>query len=79
MSGGLKMQLSNKKITRIMKKYKKDFDDLSYYDETRIKRWGRKRIDITLNNKVIEKLKFLKEKKSKPISRIIEEAVENLN
>ena len=36
---------------------------------------GRKRIDITLSKEIIKKLRELKEKTGKPISRIIEEAV----
>ena len=61
-----------------MKKYKEVFDSLAHYDETREKLWGRERIDITLNKKIIKKLKELKERTGKPVSRIIEEAVEQI-
>ena len=60
-------------IERIMKKHKKDFEDLEIYDKTRELPFQRKRIDITLSVETIKKLKKLKEKTGKPISRIIEE------
>ena len=69
------MQLIEKKIKKILKKHKKDFEDLELYDKTREISWGRERIDITLSKRIIAKLKKLKEKTGKPISRIIEEAV----
>lgn len=69
------MRLDKKKINKIMKKYKDVFDKLEHYDKTREKLWGRERIDITLNRILIKKLKEIKEKEGKPISRIIEEAV----
>ncbi len=72
------MRLNEKEIKEIMKKYKKSFEEMEHYDKTREKLWGRKRIDITINQRVLNKLKKLKEKSGKPISRIIEEAVENL-
>ena len=44
------------------------------------KSFGRKRIDITLNQRVINKLKDLKKQKTgKPISQIVEEAVQQVN
>lgn len=70
--------LSENKIKLILNKYKRDFEELELYDRTREISWGRKRIDITLNKRVIKKLKMLKEKTGKPISRIIEEAVEKI-
>jgi len=72
------MRFDNKNINRIMKKYKDVFDILEYYDKTYQKLWGRDRIDITLHRKVIKKLKDLKKKTGKPISRIIEEAVQQI-
>ncbi len=48
------------------------------YDKTGEWPIGRERIDITLDKKVIKKLKSLKEKTGKPISRIIEEAVKKI-
>jgi hypothetical protein len=72
------MQLNEQKIKYMMQKYKQEFAELEHYDLTREKLWARKRIDITLNQRVINKLKQLRLKKKKPISRIIEEAVEKL-
>jgi len=60
-------------IKKILKKYKKVFDNLENYDVTRELPFQRKRIDVTLSVKTINKLKKLKEKTGKPISRIIEE------
>ena len=60
-------------INRIMKKYKDAFEMLENYDKTRELPFKRKRIDITLSVETINKLKKLKEKTGKPISRIIEE------
>ena len=60
-------------IERIMKKHKKDFEDLEIYDKTRELPSQRKRIDITLSVETINKLKQLNKKTGKPISRIIEE------
>lgn len=67
--------LSNKKIKFILKEYKKDFEEFEIYDRTREWPIGRERIDITLDKKIIKKLKTLRDKTGKPISRIIEEAV----
>lgn len=69
------MQLSEKKIKEILKKHKQDFEDLENYDKTREWPIGRERIDITLSKRIIKKLREIKEKTGKPISRIIEEAV----
>ena len=60
-------------IKKIMEKYKEDFADLERYDQTRELPFQRKRIDLTLSVKTLKKLKGLKEKTGKPISRIIEE------
>ncbi len=72
------MLFDDKTINRIMKKYKDVFDILEHYDRTHEKLWGRDRIDITLHRKVIKKLKDLKKKTGKPLSRIIEEAVQQI-
>lgn len=69
------MQLDSKKIKKIFEKYKQSFIEMEHYDRTREKLWGRKRIDITLNQRVINRLKAIKAKTGKPISQIIEEAV----
>ena len=70
------MQLDEKTIMKILKKYKNIFYELEHYDRTREKLWARKRIDITLNQKVINRLKDLNKKTGKPISHIIEELIE---
>ena len=72
------MPLNEKKIRKILKKYENDFFEMEHYDKTREKLWGRKRIDITLYGRVIKKLKDLSKKTKKPVSRIIEEAVEKI-
>lgn len=69
------MPLSNQKIKRIFKKYEQSFIEMEHYDRTREILWGRKRIDITLQQRIIRKLKEMSEKTGKPVSRIIEEAV----
>lgn len=67
------MQSNKPKI--ILKKYKKVFEDLENYDKTSELPFQRKRLDITLSVKTINKLKKLKEETGKPISRIIEERI----
>ena len=67
------MQLSEKKINKILKENKQVFEALENYDKTKELPFQRKRIDVTLSVETIEKLKKLKEKTGKPISRIIEE------
>ncbi len=69
------MPLSEKKIREIMNQYRKEFEDLENYDLTREKSWGRARIDLTLDRKIIKKLKELSKEKKKAVSRIVEEAV----
>jgi len=59
----------------ILRKYKKVFDTLENYDKTGELPFQRKRIDVTLSVETINKLKEMKEKTGKPISRIIEECV----
>lgn len=60
---------------KIIKKYKEAFEQLENYDKTRELDIGRKRIDITLDKKLIKKLKNISKAKQKAVSRIIEEAL----
>ncbi|MEK6893291.1 MAG: ribbon-helix-helix domain-containing protein [Nanoarchaeota archaeon] len=69
------MQLNKRTIEKIMKENKEAFGMLEHYDKTREKLWARQRIYLTLNAKVLKKLKEIKEKTGKPISRIIEDAI----
>jgi len=65
--------MDQKKINKIMKKYKEVFETLENYDKTRELPFQRKRIDITLSVETVNKLRSIKEKTGKPISQIIEE------
>jgi len=67
--------MNKKQINKILKENKYVFDALENYDKTRELPFQRKRIDVTLSVKTINKLKKLREKTGKPISRIIEEKV----
>lgn len=69
------MVLNNKEINRLKKKYKDSLKEMEHYDNTFEKLWGRERVDLTLDKKVIVKLKKIKEKTGKPMSRIVEEAI----
>ncbi len=69
------MRFDKKTIERIKRKYKESFKALENYDKTHELPFQRKRIDVTLSVETINKLKQLKEKTGKPISRIIEECV----
>ena len=69
------MQLNKKLHNKIMKEGKYVFEILENYDKTREWPIGRKRIDITLSKRLINKLKSIREKTGKPISEIIEEAI----
>jgi len=60
---------------KILKKYKEAFEQLENYDKTRELNIGRKRIDITLDRKLIKKLKNFSKTKHKAVSRIIEDAL----
>lgn len=60
---------------KILKKYKELFLALENYDKTRELPFQRKRIDITLSVRTINKLKELSKKSGKPISHIIEEKI----
>ena len=62
-------------INKILKENKEAFEILENYDKTRELPFQRKRIDITLSVATINKLKRIKEKTGKPISRIIEEKI----
>jgi hypothetical protein len=73
------MQLTEKKIRTIMKKYKHLFEILENYDKTREWPIGRERLDINLSKKIIEKLKEISKKTGKPVSRIIEESILKLD
>ena len=64
------------KNDKILKKYKELFEALENYDKTRELPFQRKRIDVTLPVRTIDKLKKLSTQSGKPISRIIEEKIE---
>lgn len=72
------MRLNEKTIRKIIAKNRVYFEALERYDRTREIDIGRARVDITLDKKVIRKLKELREKTGTPISRIIEEAVQRV-
>ena len=72
------MPLTEEKIKEIFEKHKQHFIEMEHYDRTREILWGRKRIDITLQQRVIKKLKELSKRTGKPVSRIIEEAVSKI-
>jgi len=67
------MRSSDIKI--ILKENKEVFDLLEKYDQTRELPFRRKKIYLTLSVETINKLKKLREKTGKPISRIIEEKI----
>jgi hypothetical protein len=67
--------MEQKQINKILKENKHYFEMLENYDKTHELPFQRKRIDITLSVRAINKLKQLREKTGKPISRIIEECV----
>ena len=58
---------------KILKKYAEMFKILEEYDNTHELPFQRKRIDVTLSVRTINKLKELSKKTNKPISRIIED------
>lgn len=72
------MSLSKKEIEFILKKYKQSFIEMEHYDRTREILWKRKKIYLTLSHRVIKKLEEKREKTGKPISRIVEEAVNKI-
>ena len=65
--------MQSNKIEKIMKKYKETFDILENYDRTRELPFQRKKIYLTLSVETLNRLKQLKEKTGKPISRLVEE------
>ena len=67
--------MQSMEIKKIMKKYHDVFEALENYDKTGLLPSTRKRIDITLSVKTINKLKTIKEKTGKAISQIIEEKI----
>jgi len=67
--------MNQKQINKIMKKYKDVFEALENYDKTQELPFQRKRIDVTLSVATINKLKKMREKTGKSISKIIEECV----
>jgi hypothetical protein len=73
------MQFTEERINHIIHKYNEMFETLAEYDRTRIWPIGRARIDVTLSKRTIQKLKALKAQTGKPLSHIIEDAVEKLN
>ncbi len=60
---------------RLLEKHKDVFRKLEEYDKTHELPSQRKRIDITLSVKALNKLKEIRKKTGKPISRIIEEKI----
>jgi len=67
--------MKQKQINKILKKYKDVFETLENYDKTHEFPFQRKRIDVTLSVETINKLRSIKKKTGKPISRIIEESL----
>ncbi len=67
--------MNTKKINSILRKYKVLFEALENYDKTRELPSQRKRLDITLSVRTINKLKKLKEETGKSVSEIIEERI----
>lgn len=67
--------MQSNKEKKILRKYKKIFEILENYDKTRELPFQRKKIYLTLSVETIKKLKDLREKTGKPISRIIEENI----
>ena len=65
--------MPSNKDKKILEEYKDVFDALENYDKTGELPFQRKRIDLTLSVETIRKLRKLKEKTGKPISRIVEE------
>ena len=67
--------MEEKKIKHILEKYKEMFEAWEEYDKTRELPFQRKRIDVTLSVRTINKLKQIKKETGKPVSRIIEECL----
>jgi glucosamine 6-phosphate synthetase-like amidotransferase/phosphosugar isomerase protein len=71
--------MQSDEIKKIVKKHKKLFETPENYDKTRELPFQRKRIDLTLSVETINKFKEISAKTGRPISRIIEERVKNIN
>ncbi|MDP3992202.1 MAG: ribbon-helix-helix domain-containing protein [Nanoarchaeota archaeon] len=67
--------MPSNKPKKILKEYKDVFEILENYDRTRETPFQRKRIYLTFSVETLKKLKAIKEKTGKPISRIIEEMI----
>ena len=65
--------MKQKQIKKILKENKNLFTILENYDKTMELPFQRKKINLTLSVATIKKLKKLRQKTGKPISRIIEE------
>jgi len=63
------------KIRKILQDNREIFETLEEYDKTHEMPIGRVRIDITLDKKIVKRLREIKSKSGKPISHIIEEAL----
>lgn len=66
--------ISEEKFKEIYEKNKQHFDEIDYYDNTRIALWEKSGISVYLKNRTIKRLKELSKKTGKPVSHIIEEA-----
>jgi hypothetical protein len=73
------MPLTKQKIQNIIRKNKDVFEMLENYDKTHELPFQRKKIYITLSVETINKLKRLRKKTRRPISRIIEEKISSQN
>ena len=67
--------MQSNRMQKIMHKYRYIFETLENYDKTRELPFQRKRIDLTLSVKTLNKLKALKEKTGKSMSQLIEERI----
>ena len=67
--------MNQKQISRILKENKDVFEILENYDKTRELPFQRKKIYLTLSVAALNRLKALRQKTGKPISRIIEEKI----
>ena len=72
---GKKKKIEKMQSDKIIKKYREMFKILEDYDKTRELPFQRKKIYLTLPIRTINKLKQLRQKTGKPISRIVEEYV----
>ena len=68
------MRLANE-MKYLLRKYRRAFEALEEYDNSRKLPADRVRVDITLARRTLEKLRRLKQRTGKAISRIVEEAV----